>query len=138
MGEYIKDYDSWNKYKKTLNENGFGDYCHEREVWWCAIGVNIGSEQDGKNERFERPVLIIRKIRKDLLLVAPLTSKISDEPQRIYTESTGEKSQILLDQTRTISNKRLLGKIGRVKKAVYQEVLIGIIQFLLINTKTPL
>lgn len=36
---------------------------YEREIWWCSLGVNIGFEQDGTNDLFERPVLVIKKIQ---------------------------------------------------------------------------
>jgi len=36
----------------------------EGEVWWTALGVNIGHEIDGKNEFCERPVVILKKIDK--------------------------------------------------------------------------
>jgi mRNA interferase MazF len=73
---YIKDFDKWNAYQKTLDKQEFEGFCREREVWWCALGVNIGSEQDGKNNGFERPTLILKKISDELLLVAPFTSKL--------------------------------------------------------------
>ncbi len=28
---------------------------------WCSIGINVGDEEDGKNELYERPVLVIKK-----------------------------------------------------------------------------
>ena len=55
----MKDFDSWNKEKKGLENVGHDILSfHEREIWWCSIGINLGDEQDGKNELFERPVLI--------------------------------------------------------------------------------
>jgi len=60
-----KDFDKWNKRKKRIHEGSFDDFVHAREVWWCAVGVNIGVEADGKHTNFERPVLIIRKFSKD-------------------------------------------------------------------------
>ena len=43
-----KDFDSWNEKKKILNNNDVSFY-HEREVWWCSLGVNVGYEQNGKS-----------------------------------------------------------------------------------------
>ena len=128
---YIKDFDKWNAYQKTLDKQEFDGFCREREVWWCALGVNIGSEQDGKNDLFERPVLIIKKIRKDLLRIIPLTSKIDDHDDRITATIAGERSQILLSQARTISSKRLLRKIGYVRIALFQEVIIRLVRSIL-------
>lgn len=59
----MKDFDTWSKEKKTLEQEGHDSLVfHEREIWWCSIGINVGDEQDGKNERFERPVLVLKKI----------------------------------------------------------------------------
>lgn len=134
---YVKDFNNWNRRQQILDAKSFNDYCHEREIWWCAIGVNIGSEQDGKNEHFERPVLIVKKIRKDLVLIVPLTTKISNETHRIVLNGTGPQSDILLDQSRTVSTKRLLRKCGRIKKIMYQNVLMGLVRILL-KDETPL
>lgn len=50
-------------------------YFDEREIWWDHLGANIGYEQDGKNDNFERPVLVIRKFGKHSMWVLPQTSK---------------------------------------------------------------
>ena len=50
ISEYIKDFDKWNNSKKLINENNRQVFGYPREVWWCSLGVNVGSEIDGKNE----------------------------------------------------------------------------------------
>jgi mRNA interferase MazF len=129
--EYIKDFGGWHQRVSSLDLKEFEDFFYEREIWWCALGVNIGSEQDGKNESFERPVLILKKISKDLLWVAPLTSKIVKHDFRVLTKSTGEPSQVLLSQIRTISSKRLLRKIGKMKRSLFSEIIIKLALILL-------
>ena len=66
MKEYIKNFDEWNIQRKMVQKNSvvesYDFFFHEKEVWWSALGVNIGVEMDGKNENFERPVLVLRKI----------------------------------------------------------------------------
>ncbi len=60
---YKKEFDLWNSKKKLFNGKPLSKhfYFHEREVWWCGIGINIGVEIDGKNSDFERPVLVVKK-----------------------------------------------------------------------------
>jgi mRNA interferase MazF len=106
-------------------------FFYEQEIWWCSLGVNIGSEIDGKNDFFERPVLIVRKITQDLILVAPITSKTNDSRFRIDITSTGKISQITLIHCRIISSQRLLRKIGYVKKNIFQKVLLDLIRLIL-------
>ena len=62
-----KDFDRWNEKKKYTHKREFADHVHEREVWWSALGVNIGVEIDGKHENFERPVLVVRKFNNDFV-----------------------------------------------------------------------
>ncbi|MES3031217.1 MAG: type II toxin-antitoxin system PemK/MazF family toxin [Patescibacteria group bacterium] len=129
--EYIKDFDAWNDRAKLLNSKEFNDFFYAREIWWCALGTNIGSEQDGKNESFERPVLILRKINPSLLLIAPLTSKITKWDYRINIKLSGEESQILVEQIRTISSKRLLRKITVLKVTLFLKVIMSLLHFIL-------
>lgn len=60
-----KDFDKWSRNKKLLEEHAYAQLSfHEREIWWCSLGLNLGDEQDGKHQDFERPVLVLRFLRK--------------------------------------------------------------------------
>jgi mRNA-degrading endonuclease toxin of MazEF toxin-antitoxin module len=137
--EYIKNFDEWNVYSKNLDSAEFKGFFYEREIWWCALGVNVGSEQDGKNDNFERPVLIVKKINHNLLWIVPLTSKITSYESRIPIKILGQKSQLLLSQIRSISSRRLLRKIGIAKAAVFYEALVrlGLVLFKTTKGETP-
>jgi mRNA interferase MazF len=119
-----KDFDAWNFEKKHLNSLVSRDalHIHEREVWWTAIGINIGTEMDGKNQKLERPVLIVRKLGKEQFLGIPLTSQ---EKEGVfytpihYNERTGTAC---ISQVRVMSVNRLLRKIGRVKTEDFNRV----------------
>ena len=69
----MKDFDGWNIQKKDI-ENRIPIYVSERDIWFCSMGINIGSEQDGKHELFERPVLVIKKVSLNTFIGLPLTS----------------------------------------------------------------
>jgi mRNA interferase MazF len=133
MEEYFKDFDKWDKIAKSVDQNNKNReiFFREQEIWWCSVGVNIGSEIDGKNDQFERPVLVIRKINNELIFVAPLTTKIVDNKFRINVRCANIDSQILLNQCKTISTRRLLRNIGIVKKKVFQEVIITLIKLII-------
>jgi mRNA interferase MazF len=55
-----KDFDTWNKEKKSVHGRDVVVHCHPREVWWCYLGINVGTEQDGDSEKFLRPIVIMR------------------------------------------------------------------------------
>ena len=113
---YIKRFDEWIQQKKKLDAHAATSalYVKEREVWWISIGVNVGAEIDGKNELFERPVLIFRKVGREQFYGLPLTSKEKSGPfYRLvhYSDSTGN---VCLSQLRVFSTKRLIRKIDVV------------------------
>lgn len=60
---YVKEFDKWIKKKKNLHEQASNPpHINERDVWWTSIGVNVGFEEDGKNENFVRPVLVVKSL----------------------------------------------------------------------------
>ncbi len=63
-----KDFDSWNAKKKELHNRAGAPFFHEREIWWCSIGINIGSEQDGSDDEYSRPVLVLKGLSKETFL----------------------------------------------------------------------
>ncbi|MBU6431275.1 MAG: type II toxin-antitoxin system PemK/MazF family toxin [Patescibacteria group bacterium] len=111
-----KDYGEWHKKKKILNERDDVNkiFFREKEVWWTALGVNIGFEQDGKGEEFRRPVLILKKYNKYLVLVVPLTTKIK-KGNKYYVDCSITNNTIprmaIISQVRPIDTKRLIDKL---------------------------
>jgi mRNA interferase MazF len=68
-------HDAWNELKKKLETatdqpRGFPK---EGEVWMCSLGKNIGYEQNGTNENFSRPVLIVKKFNNHIFWSVPLS-----------------------------------------------------------------
>lgn len=133
---YEKDFDIWNDLKKSIEDKKGGRggeaYAYPREVWWCSLGVNIGAEIDGKNENFERPVLIMRVYNKHSMLVLPVTSKEKNDPfhcKIIVQAKSGKTGEIYdkpvwvkLTQVRMISNRRLLRKVDVIPNADFLKV----------------
>ncbi len=122
--EYKKDFDKWNVKKKVVNavEISSSFYFHEREIWWCAVGVNVGAEMDGKNEHFERPVLIVRKMSKEQFFGVPLTSKDKKGIYFVPVSYGKQQGSICLSQFKTFSSRRLLRKIDTLDKENFANV----------------
>ncbi len=71
-----KNFDAWNLLKQNLHGRDVSKlFYKEGEIWFCSIGVNIGWEKDGKNETFDRPVIILKKFWPSLFLGIPCTTK---------------------------------------------------------------
>lgn len=120
--QYIKDYKNWHKLKSLIDSVGLEKYFHEQEIWWCSIGANIGYEVDGKNTKFERPVLVFRKFNKGMFWGIPLTSKIKKGKFYLTFDFKDRKSTIILSQLRILSSKRLIRKMGSLNDEIFKVV----------------
>jgi len=118
-----KDFDGWNDHKKRLNARADAPRYHVREVWWCAVGINVGSEQDGKGARHARPVLVLRGLSRQTFLAVPLTTSARVHPLRPPIGFVGGKqAHALLSQMRVIDTKRLVRKIGYLGKKQFARI----------------
>jgi hypothetical protein len=54
-----KDFPGWHRQKERLHAQHHTPTFQEREIWWCSVGVNVGHEMDGKNQFYNRPVLMV-------------------------------------------------------------------------------
>ena len=106
-----KNFDRWNRLKKFIDAKNKKIYVHPREIWWCSLGVNIGVEADGKDNDFERPVLILRVYNKESVLVLPLTTKIRNDQFHFKINTNKTAGWVKLTQIRMVSTKRLQRKI---------------------------
>jgi mRNA interferase MazF len=130
-----KDFDKWNEIKKET-EN-FSDVfgIHEREIWWASLGINIGVETNGKNKRYERPVIVIRKFNRQMVWIVPTTSRTKNEIFHKKFLFGGETYFACLTQIRTLSSKRFLRKVGMISDTDFSEIVLRIKGFL--KNETP-
>ena len=107
-------------------------YFRKREVWWTALGKNVGFEMNGKHEYFSRPVLIVKKYSKDMCFVLPLTTQIKfGSPSYQYKFYLNKKlNAVNLSQGRTISSKRLMQKEGAVDEKLFEDIIEKFVIFL--------
>jgi len=118
-----KDFDNWNKFKKELHTNGNPSYAHEREIWWCSLGINVGSEQDGTGINFDRPVLVVKGFNQNIFFGVALTGQKREGKYYFYIGKTdGRDSSAILSQVRLIDAKRLVRKMGTIDEATFLEL----------------
>ena len=106
-----KDFDEWNKLKKNIDVRN-PIYVSEREIWFCSVGLNVGSEQSGKHKLFERPVLVIKTVTSNTFIGAPLTSNKKNGSWYVEIQSTS--SSAIISQIKLFDTRRLARKIGVV------------------------
>lgn len=118
-----KDFDGWNENKKSIDKRQKVPFCHERELWWCTLGMNIGSEQDGSDIEYRRPVLILKGLSKQTCLIIPLTTSTHAHKLRPAIGLVeNEQAHALLSQMKVIDTKRLVRKIGSLDKQVFDDI----------------
>lgn len=117
-----KDFNGWNEQKKRLDVAGNKLY-HERQIWWCSLGANVGFEQDGTGKEFERPILILKGMSRTTCYAVPLTTSTKQHPLRIpIGEVEGKQATALMSQMRLIDTKRLVNKIGFLDQKTFERI----------------
>ena len=117
-----KDFDKWNVVKKFLNNKDIFVNFHEREIWWSSFGINVGNEQDGNGENFERPVVILKKLSGTTFICVPLSTKKRLEKFQSGVSHENIKGYALIDQIKVLDVKRLLRKVGIVDKVEFNNI----------------
>ncbi|MFA6404973.1 MAG: type II toxin-antitoxin system PemK/MazF family toxin [Candidatus Paceibacterota bacterium] len=115
----------WHKVKDGLIKSDKKVYFHEREVWWCSIGRNIGFEQNGKGEEFTRPIIIVKRLSLDTCLIVPLTT--SKKRKNLFPLGNlvdeKEETYAMVEQIRLIDAKRLGKKVGVLNSDIYSKMI---------------
>jgi mRNA interferase MazF len=125
-----KDFWKWHSLKTKIERRDRSPLFHEAEIWWSSLGTNVGVEEDGKNDLFERPILIFHKFNKDMFWGLPMSSikKSGKYDYPIFIH--GRERTILLSQMRILSAKRLIRRAGRLKRKKFFRVVRTIAIFL--------
>ena len=95
----MEKFDKWNDIKKQISTYENRPNFSEREIWYCNLGLNIGDEQNGKGDKFLRPVVVFRKFNKKLFWAIPLTKNIKNSDYEL-----SENCEIIKNLKTTISN----------------------------------
>jgi len=109
------------------------------EIWLADLNPQIGTEP-GKT----RPVLVVQtnllnKIPHPSTIICPLTTNIQKESEilRVHikkgTSSLKENCDIMIDQVRSIDNKRLIRKLGELPESLSNKVIENLAVILDIN-----
>jgi len=123
MKEDIEKIIEWTKLKIKLFIRSHKEiYFYEREIWWVSLGKNIGFEENGKNDNFERPVLVLKKFNKQIFWGLPITTKNKKSKYYCSINYNDKEYSVILSQIRLISSKRLLRKIRKLSPDEFTKV----------------
>lgn len=113
----------WLKLKIRLNLTKYTPpFVQEREIWWISFGQNVGSEINGKSNKFSRPGVVIKKLARNFYLVAPTTSKERTGNWYVKIQQNNSVSYVCIHQIRTIDYRRLLAKMGQIDESDFIKI----------------
>lgn len=119
----LKTFVSWTKIKAKIHLSEREVYPKAREIWWVSLGQNIGIEVNGKNDKFERPALVIKVFNKYGMLVAPISSRVKKGKYFVrFINNDGGENIINMSQIRSISSKRFIRKVGELNIDDFEKV----------------
>ena len=108
----------------------------EWEIWWCAIGENVGTEINGKGKNFSRPVIVFKKLDRFSFTAIPLTTKdhTAKYPDKYVHFAFKNKNEFAaLHQLENISVFRLQRKIGQLDDEDILKIVNGVKKLYLKN-----
>lgn len=118
-----KDFNNWNEEKKRIHETEENRFYKAREIWWCSIGVNVGFEQDGTSQEFQRPVLVLKGFSRHVCWVIPLTTSKKKNPYHVSVgEIEGRESFAIISQLRLIDTKRFTDRLAIVEEDKFEDI----------------
>jgi mRNA-degrading endonuclease toxin of MazEF toxin-antitoxin module len=126
----MKDFNSWNEVKKKVNVKTKISIPKDREIYWTCIGENIGNEQDGKSDRYTRPVLVFKRFNNSLFLGIPLSTNMKKGNFFHHITFNGKSNNTLLVQMKVFDTKRLEKKIGKISVDEFKKLKISLKQLL--------
>ena len=112
MKDDEKRFYEWIVVKSDLHIKATIRNIKEGDVYWCAVGENVGVEINGKSETFARPVIVLRKLSKYGFMGIPLTSQAHDGNWYVPFIFKGRQEYAVLAQARVFSVSRLYKKMG--------------------------
>jgi mRNA interferase MazF len=87
------------------------------------VGLNIGYEQNGSEDNFSRPMLIIKKFNNHMFWAIPLSTKQKDLDFYFnYTDPNNKKVSAILAQMKLVSVKRLKRDIYVIPKELFDQI----------------
>lgn len=133
-----KNHQNWAKLKSNIhNSITKRNPYREGEIYWFYFGNNIGVEEDGKHELYNRPAIIIRGFSDALIWVIPLSrTKRNGEYYFTFTQHTPKHgcktSKAILSQMRPFDTSRIGGKlVGWVDESTLDKIKIKVAELLL-------
>ena len=136
MERTIKNYRQWMDAKSFINNKGIRRSFKEGDIWWAAVGENVGVEIDGKSKKYSRPILILKKHSNLFFTAVPLSTQIHTGTWYVQFVFREKIQTAVVVQSKPMDVSRLYERIGEVSKGDYNKILAGF-QLLFANKNMP-
>ena len=112
----LKNYNVWTEIKTFLQNIQPRVYFRNGDIWFCHMGQNIGFEQNGRGNKFLRPVIVLKKFNNNIFWAIPLTRTLKNNKYyHLFSFQANSQSAAILTQLRLMDGKRLKYKTGKVR-----------------------
>ncbi len=130
MEIHEKHFKEWMGVKEKLHNRTRVPNITVGEIWWCGVGENVGTEIDGKDDIFARPVLVLSKISRLGFIGIPLTSKIHNSAWYGRLFFRDKFVCAALSQVRYFSVSRLYNRMGIINDEDLSNIKEGLLRLL--------
>lgn len=130
MEKYRKDFERWAEVAEEVEKRERLKFVKVGAIYWCHLGVGIGSELMGKGKELTRPVLVLGKIDERLILIVPITTKTKRGGHYVDVVVNGVLENAILYQSKIIDVKRIGDFIDEVSLAFLKDIHRTYIRFL--------
>lgn len=128
--EYHKDFAGWAKFAEQVERRPRPTGLKSGIICWCYLGVNIGTEQDGRGDNFTRPVLILNILSPTQVIILPFTSKRKEGKSYMEIPINGQLESLIMNQPRTVDLRRIgdfLDEISGQELDKIRKIVVGLI-----------
>ena len=132
MENLDRDYAGWFIIKSEVQSRKSIPDFKEGQIWWCAVGENVGVEINGKGAKFERPMIVFRKLSKYGFIGIPLTTQdhTAKAPDwYVHFRFKNKDEYAALHQIESVSVYRLYRKIGALDDMDKEKIETGFANF---------
>ena len=97
----------------------------EGEVWWTAVGENVGIEINGKSGYFSRPVLVFKKLSHLGFMGIPLSTQRHCGMWYVNFRFQNKEICAVISQAKIFSTARLYNRLGQVAENDMEKIKSG-------------
>ncbi len=115
MDKIDRKYKEWFGVKADIQARKNKPHFKEWQIWWCAVGENVGVEINGKGMKFARPIVVYRKLSEYGFVGIPLTTQDHTETSPdwyVHFRFRGIDEYAALHQVESVSVYRLYRFVG--------------------------